>query len=79
LTLTRRLHGTSSRSRVRRRFVCLLACSVNTLSRAVLPRFDRYEEYLLLLDEISEREFKLLLVLERHEATFPRKAEENRL
>jgi hypothetical protein len=32
---------------------------------------DRYEEHLQLLDEISEREFKLLLILERHEAQHP--------
>jgi hypothetical protein len=40
---------------------------------------DRYEEYLLLLDEISGREFNLLLLLERHEARHPRQPGENPL
>lgn len=40
---------------------------------------DRYEEHLAVLDEISEREFKVLLLLQRHELKCPQKAGENRL
>jgi len=40
---------------------------------------DRYEEFLLTLDEISEREFKLLLLLGRHEANHPMQQGDNRL
>ncbi len=40
---------------------------------------DRYEEFLLMLDEISEREFKLLLLLGRYEANNPMQQDENRL
>jgi hypothetical protein len=49
------------------------------LERGCATPIDRYEEYLLLLDEISEREFKLLLLLERHETKHPQRASENRL
>jgi hypothetical protein len=40
---------------------------------------DCYEEHLQLLDEISEREFKLLLILQRIEARHPLQPTENRL
>jgi hypothetical protein len=40
---------------------------------------DRYEEYLQLLDEISETEFSLLLLLARHERKQPQDPAENRL
>jgi hypothetical protein len=40
---------------------------------------DRYEEHLQLLDEVSEREFKLLLLLARHEGKHPMQRSDNRL
>lgn len=40
---------------------------------------DRYEEYLLMLDEISEREFELMLILHRHEAKHPQELDRNAL
>lgn len=40
---------------------------------------DRYEEHLLLLNEISEREFSLLVLLARHERKYPQEPSENRL
>jgi hypothetical protein len=40
---------------------------------------DVYEEDLQLLDEVSEREFKLLLLLERHESKNPMQQSDNRL
>jgi hypothetical protein len=40
---------------------------------------DRYEELLQLLDEVSEREFRLLLLLARHEAKHPMQRSDNRL
>jgi|ERR1051326_999571 hypothetical protein len=40
---------------------------------------DRYEEYLQLLDEISEREFELLLLLHRYEVKNEQIISENRL
>jgi hypothetical protein len=40
---------------------------------------DCYEEHLLMLDEISEREFGLLLLLKRQEDKHPKRENENRL
>lgn len=46
------------------------------LRRGCATPIDRYEQHLLLLDEISEREFTMLLLLERHEARHPRQPDE---
>jgi hypothetical protein len=44
----------------------------------VIP-IDIYEEYLLILDGMSEREFKLLVLLHRHEISHPLQTGENHL
>ena len=49
------------------------------VKRGCSTPIDRYEEFLLLLDEISEREFSLLLLLARHERNYPQESSENRL
>lgn len=75
-TSTARHVLTESRDAKIRLFARLLGRFVES---GCVTSIDRYEEHLLLLDEISEREFSLLLLLERHEATHPLQGNENRL
>ena len=46
---------------------------------SIFSSVDHYEEFLRILDEISEREFRVLLILDRHERLNPLQVSENQL
>jgi hypothetical protein len=51
----------------------------NHVARSYSTPIDLYEEYLSVLDELSEREFSILLILRKYEIANPIRANENAL